>query len=121
MADFPSTTQELDAYLDSYLSNKLSDALRDYISANGAAVESNGQSGDVPLVDNVTLSQASAFMAALDNNGMPVSYQQARLSTIGEAITAPYPIHATGRAVRTGDETRLFIHLSKPLPEVRLQ
>ena len=95
MANFPTTTEELEEYISDYMdahiaeriaevtTARISEAVTSYMQELGAAIEDNGENGDVPLVADNALDpdNASIPMARL-SNGVPVSYFQARVSAL---------------------------------------
>ena len=99
MANFPTTTAELDAYISDYLDAHLAEHLSDeqmiqavaaYMQNYGAAVEDNGVNGEVPLVaDNALDADNMTVLLARLSNGVPTSFFQARVKALVVA-TAHY-------------------------------
>ena len=107
MADFPTTTDELEQYISDYLDahvaervatitdEAIAQAVKNYMEEYGAALEDNGVNGEVPLVadDYFTrnsgehMNDTSVPMAA-NSAGVPVSYFQARLRAFALAAAS---------------------------------
>lgn len=98
MAEFPSTTEELEQLISDYMTAHLAEQMEDvtseqiaqavnaYMQTYGAAVENNGEYGDVPLInDNALDVNNTAIPLALLSNGVPTSYIQARVRAIALA------------------------------------
>jgi len=117
MADFPTTTEELDEYISDYMdahiaerlgnitAEAISQAVMSYMQNYGAAIEDNGPDGDVPLIEDSALDadNASIPMARL-SNGVPTSFFQARVRALaiaaarhitGADIAMPIVLHAS--------------------------
>jgi len=117
MAEFPTTTEELDDYINAYMTAHLAEsmeavtaaqiaaAVNSYMQSYGAAIEANDEYGDVPLIpDNALDAANSTIPMAHLSNGVPTSYFQARVSALALAaaqlithadIAMPITIHAS--------------------------
>lgn len=95
MADFPTTTEELDEYISDYMdahiaerleeitSEAISQAVMTYMQSYGAAIEDNGEDGDVPLIaDNALDADNTTIPLASLSNGVPTSFFQARVRAL---------------------------------------
>lgn len=102
MAEFPTTTEELDGYINDYMTAHIAEsieavtaaqitqAVNSYMQSYGAAIEDDdSQLGDVPLIADSDLDADNAVipMARLQN-GVPTSYFQARVRAIAAAAAA---------------------------------
>ena len=107
MADFPTTTEELEQYISDYMdahvaerigeitNEAIAQAVKEYMEEYGAALEDNGASGAVPLVaddyfirnNGEHMNDTSVPMAA-NSAGVPVSYFQARLRAFALAAAS---------------------------------
>jgi len=98
MADFPTTTEELEEYISDYMdahiaeriaevtTAQISEAVTSYMQELGAAIEDNGVNGDVPLVaDNALDADNTAIPLARLSNGVPTSFFQARVRALAIA------------------------------------
>lgn len=98
MADFPTTTEELDEYINDYITAHIAErieavtvaqiasAVNSYMQNYGAAIEDNGEYGDVPLIeDNELDADNTAIPIASLSNGVPISFLQARVRAIALA------------------------------------
>lgn len=117
MANFPSTTEELEQYISSYMSAHvqeyvtvattaaIAEAVKEYMEAYGAALEANGPDGDVPLVDEIDPDATTMPLTRVDSSGTPLSFVQARIRAL--AIVAASLITAediaTPVVVQTSD------------------
>lgn len=117
MANFPTTTEELEEYISDYMdahiaeriaevtTAQISEAVNSYMQSYGAAIEANDEYGDVPLIANNALdAENSAIPMVHLSNGVPTSYFQARVSALALAaaqlithadIAMPITIHAS--------------------------
>lgn len=95
MANFPSTTEELDEYISDYMdahiaerleeitTEAISQAVMSYMQNYGAAIEDNGVQGDVPLIaDNALDADNTTIPLAHLSNGVPTSFFQARVRAL---------------------------------------
>ena len=107
MAEFPTTTEELEQYISDYMDahvaeriseitdEAIAQAVKEYMEEYGAAMEDNGASGAVPLVaddyfirnNGEHMNDTSVPMAA-NSAGVPVSYFQARLRAFALAAAS---------------------------------
>lgn len=107
MAEFPTTTEELEQYISDYMDahvaerigeitdEAIAQAVKDYMSEYGAAMEDNGPAGTVPLVaddyfirnNGEHMNDTSVPMAA-NSADVPVSYFQARLRAFALAAAS---------------------------------
>lgn len=98
MAYFPTTTEELDEYINDYITAHIAErieavtvaqiasAVNSYMQNYGAAIEDNGEYGDVPLIeDNELDADNTAIPIASLSNGVPISFLQARVRAIALA------------------------------------
>ena len=97
MANFPSTTEELEQYISDYMSAHvqeyvtvattaaIAEAVKEYMEAYGAALEDNGPGGDVPLVDEIDADTTTMPLTRVDSNGTPLSFIQARIRAFARA------------------------------------
>ena len=95
MAEFPTTTEELEEYISDYMDAHIAEHLEEisneqiaqsiaaYMQTYGAAIEDNGANGDVPLIPDGELdaNNSSIPMAKL-SNGVPASFFQARVRAL---------------------------------------
>ena len=95
MAEFPTTTEELEEYISDYMdahiaehleavsNEQIAQAIAAYMQTYGAAIEDNGTNGDVPLIPDGELdaNNSSIPMARL-SNGVPASFFQARVRAL---------------------------------------
>ena len=107
MADFPTTTDELEQYISDYMDAHIAErvvtitddaiarAVKAYMEDYGAALEDNGTDGDVPLVpDNYFVVEGGARMGSTtmplteNSNGVPTRYIQARISALAQAAAS---------------------------------
>ena len=117
MANFPSTTEELDEYISDYMdahiaerldeitTEAISQAVMSYMQNYGAAIEDNGVNGDVPLIaDNALDADNTTIPLAKLSNGVPTSFFQARVRALAIAsarhitradIAMPIVLHAS--------------------------
>ena len=129
MADFPTTTDELEQYISDYLDAHVAErvstitdeaiarAVKAYMEDYGAALEDNGVNGEVPLVadDYFTrnsgehMNDTSVPMAA-NSAGVPVSYFQARLRAF--ALAAASLVNASDVATPIVEQTETDITIS---------
>lgn len=129
MADFPTTTDELEQYISDYLDahvaervvtitdDAIAQAVKNYMEEYGAALEDNGVNGEVPLVadDYFTrnsgehMNDTSVPMAA-NSAGVPVSYFQARLRAF--ALAAASLVNASDVATPIVEQTETDITIS---------
>lgn len=102
MANFPTTTEELEEYISNYMDAHIAEHLEEisneqiaqaviaYMQANGVAIEDNdARHGEVPLIadEELDAENASVPMARL-SNGVPTSFFQARVRAIAIAAAA---------------------------------
>lgn len=129
MADFPTTTDELEQYISDYLDahvaervvtitdEAIAQAVKNYMEEYGAALEDNGVNGEVPLVadDYFTrnsgehMNDTSVPMAA-NSAGVPVSYFQARLRAF--ALAAASLVDASDVATPIVEQTETDITIN---------
>lgn len=129
MADFPTTTDELEQYISDYMDAHIAErvstitdeaiarAVKAYMEDYGAALEDNGVNGEVPLVadDYFTrnsgehMNDTSVPMAA-NSAGVPVSYFQARLRAF--ALAAASLVNASDVATPIVEQTETDITIS---------
>ena len=129
MADFPTTTDELEQYISDYLDahvaervatitdEAIAQAVKNYMEEYGAALEDNGVNGEVPLVadDYFTrnsgehMNDTSVPMAA-NSAGVPVSYFQARLRAF--ALAAASLVNASDVATPIVEQTETDITIN---------
>lgn len=129
MADFPTTTDELEQYISDYLdahvaervvtitNDAIARAVKAYMEDYGAALEDNGVNGEVPLVadDYFTrnsgehMNDTSVPMAA-NSAGVPVSYFQARLRAF--ALAAASLVDASDVATPIVEQTETDITIN---------
>ena len=129
MADFPTTTDELEQYISDYLDahvaervttitdDAIAQAVKNYMEEYGAALEDNGVNGEVPLVadDYFTrnsgehMNDTSVPMAA-NSAGVPVSYFQARLRAF--ALAAASLVNASDVATPIVEQTETDITIN---------
>ena len=129
MADFPTTTDELEQYISDYLDAHVAErvatitddaiarAVKAYMEDYGAALEDNGANGEVPLVadDYFTrnsgehMNDTSVPMAA-NSAGVPVSYFQARLRAF--ALAAASLVNASDVATPIVEQTETDITIN---------
>lgn len=129
MADFPTTTDELEQYISDYMDAHIAErvttitdeaiarAVKAYMEDYGAALEDNGVNGEVPLVadDYFTrnsgehMNDTSVPMAA-NSAGVPVSYFQARLRAF--ALAAASLVDASDVATPIVEQTETDITIS---------
>lgn len=129
MADFPTTTDELEQYISDYLDahvaervstitdDAIAQAVKNYMEEYGAALEDNGVNGEVPLVadDYFTrnsgehMNDTSVPMAA-NSAGVPVSYFQARLRAF--ALAAASLVDASDVATPIVEQTETDITIN---------
>lgn len=129
MADFPTTTDELEQYISDYLDAHVAErvvtitddaiarAVKAYMEDYGAALEDNGVNGEVPLVadDYFTrnsgehMNDTSVPMAA-NSAGVPVSYFQARLRAF--ALAAASLVDASDVATPIVEQTETDITIN---------
>lgn len=95
MADFPTTTEELEEYISDYMdahiaehleeisNERIAQAIASYMQTYGAAIEDNGEDGDVPLIaDNALDADNTTIPLASLSNGVPTSFFQARVRAL---------------------------------------
>lgn len=95
MANFPTTTEELDEYISDYMdahiadritgitSEAISNAVNSYLQNYGAAIEDNGSNGDVPLIADSDLDPLNTTIPLAElSGGVPVRYVQARIRAL---------------------------------------
>lgn len=129
MADFPTTTDELEQYISDYMDAHIAErvttitdeaiarAVKAYMEDYGAALEDNGANGEVPLVadDYFTrnsgehMNDTSVPMAA-NSAGVPVSYFQARLRAF--ALAAASLVNASDVATPIVEQTETDITIN---------
>ena len=129
MADFPTTTDELEQYISDYMDAHIAErvttitdeaiaqAVKNYMEEYGAALEDNGVNGEVPLVadDYFTrnsgehMNDTSVPMAA-NSAGVPVSYFQARLRAF--ALAAASLVNASDVATPIVEQTETDITIN---------
>ncbi len=129
MSSFPTTTEELDAYIDERVQAGIAEAVEniteqeiaagvaEYMQTYAANIEDNGSDGDVPLIDDNALDAAnSSVVFAQLSNGVPVAYKQARIRAIAVAAAAlisatdlPTPIVVMTSATPTIDPNVLNV------------
>ena len=129
MADFPTTTDELEQYISDYMDAHIAErvttitdeaiaqAVKNYMEEYGAALEDNGVNGEVPLVadDYFTrnsgehMNDTSVPMAA-NSAGVPVSYFQARLRAF--ALAAASLVDASDVATPIVEQTETDITIN---------
>lgn len=129
MADFPTTTDELEQYISDYLDahvaervttitdDAIAQAVKEYMEEYGAALEDNGAGGAVPLVadDYFTknggehMNDTSVPMAA-NSAGVPVSYFQARIRAF--ALAAASLVDASDVATPIVEQTETDITIN---------
>lgn len=129
MADFPTTTDELEQYISDYMDahiaervstitdDAIAQAVKNYMEEYGAALEDNGVNGEVPLVadDYFTrnsgehMNDTSVPMAA-NSAGVPVSYFQARLRAF--ALAAASLVDASDVATPIVEQTETDITIN---------
>jgi len=129
MADFPTTTDELEQYISDYMDAHIAErvvtitddaiarAVKAYMEDYGAALEDNGVNGEVPLVadDYFTrnsgehMNDTSVPMAA-NSAGVPVSYFQARLRAF--ALAAASLVNASDVATPIVEQTETDITIN---------
>lgn len=129
MADFPTTTDELEQYISDYLDAHVAErvatitdeaiarAVKAYMEDYGAALEDNGANGEVPLVadDYFTrnsgehMNDTSVPMAA-NSAGVPISYFQARLRAF--ALAAASLVNASDVATPIVEQTETDITIN---------
>lgn len=117
MAGFPTTTEELDEYISDYMDAHIAEHLQDisdeqivqavsaYMQNYGAAIEDNGEDGEVPMIaDNALDPDNTTIPLARLSNGVPTSFFQARVRAIAIAaahlinysdIAMPITMHAS--------------------------
>ncbi len=101
MSSFPTTTEELDAYIDERVQAGIAEAVEniteqeiaagvaEYMQTYAANIEDNVSDGDVPLIDDNALDAAnSSVVFSQLSNGVPVAYKQARIRAIAVAAAA---------------------------------
>ncbi len=101
MANFPTTTAELDEYIGNYISTHLTDIVQDieelveqavarYMQNYGAAIEDNGPDGEVPLMpdDQLNPDNMTVILARM-SNGVPTKFFQATVRALA-IVTAKY-------------------------------
>jgi len=117
MSTFPTTTEELDEYISAYMTAHIAEAIetvtdavvrqavREYMADYGAALESNGSDGDVPLVADNELDADHVTMPLVrtDAQGIPASFIQARVSALGK-VAAMY-VSSSDRALDIVQQT----------------
>lgn len=100
MANFPTTTEELEEYISDYMdahlaehleavsNEQIAQAVTAYMQQYGAAIENDSSNGDVPLIADSALDADNAVipMARL-SNGVPTSFFQARVRAIALAAS----------------------------------
>jgi hypothetical protein len=94
MANFPTTTEELEQYISDYMSAHvqeyvtvattaaIAEAVKEYMEAYGAALEANGPDCDVPLVDEIDPDATTMPLTRADSSGTPLSFVQARIRAL---------------------------------------
>lgn len=117
MANFPTTTEELEEYISDYMdahiaerleeitTEAISQAVMSYMQNYGAAIEDCGVDGEVPLVaDNALDADNMSIPLARLSNGVPTSFFQARVRALAIAaarlitsadVAMPVTAHAT--------------------------
>ena len=129
MANFPSTTSELDQYISDYMDAHIAEhiteitdeaiaqAVKEYMEEYGAALEDNGASGAVPLVaDDYFIRNSGEHMndtsvpMAANSAGVPVSYFQARLRAF--ALAAASLVDASDVATPIVEQTETDVTIN---------
>lgn len=92
MEGFPTTPEELNEYIGDYMDAHIAEHISDeqiiraviaYMQSYGAAIEDNGEDGDVPLIDDNALDADNmTIQLARLSNGVPTSFFQARVRAI---------------------------------------
>lgn len=117
MANFPTTTEELEEYISDYMdahiaeriadvtTAQISEAVNSYMQELGAAIEDNGVNGEVPMVaDNAIDADNMTIPLARLSNGVPTSFFQARVRALAIAaaqhvnhadVAMPVTLHAS--------------------------
>ena len=98
MAGFPTTTEELEEYISDYMDAHIADRMQDitderiaqaierYMQNYGAAIEDNGENGDVPMIpDNELDADNTTIPLARLTNNVPTSFFQARVRALAVA------------------------------------
>ena len=107
MAEFPTTTEELEQYISDYMdahiaeritaitNDAIAQGVKTYMENYGAAMEDNAAGGDVPLVGNDYFTENggehmgdTTIPMAVNSNGVPVSYIQARVRALAAAAAS---------------------------------
>ena len=129
MADFPTTTEELEQYISDYMDahiatriieitdEAIAQAVKNYMESYGAALEDNGADGDVPLVaDDYFTKDSGAHMGdttmpmASSSNGVPVSFIQTRIRAL--ALAAASLVNAGDVATPVVEQTETEVEIA---------
>lgn len=129
MADFPTTTEELEQYISDYMGahiatriteitdEAIAQAVKNYMESYGAALEDNGADGDVPLVaddyftkDNGAHMGDTTMPMASSSNGVPVSFIQTRIRAL--ALAAASLVNAGDVATPVVEQTETGVEIA---------
>ena len=123
MANFPTTTSELEQYISDYMDAHIAEhlqdiadeqivqAVSDYMQSYGAAIEDNGANGEVPLVaDNALDADNMTIPLARLSNGVPTSFFQARVRAL--AIAAAHLITHADIPMQVVNQTETEVEIN---------